>query len=125
MTREERKEAIGVLENAKNFSYDEAYTKAFDLGIEALKQEPCDDAISRKAVITEIKKWWRTALDAEGSPLICETIKKMQPVTPTQKRGSWIERFNEDERWLMCTECRKDSDIAHNFCPHCGAKMVE
>ena len=37
MTKEERKEAIGVLENAKNFAYDEAYTKAFDCAIQSLK----------------------------------------------------------------------------------------
>lgn len=104
------------------------------------EQEPCEDAISRKAVITEIKKWWRTALDAEGSPLICETIKKMPSVTPTREHGEWRET---GERILsfrgillyecQCSKCnglayfRKDS-LDHNlvgaeWCPCCGADM--
>ena len=37
MTREE---AIKTIENAKHFAYDDVYTKAFDMAIKALEQEP-------------------------------------------------------------------------------------
>ena len=68
MTKGERKEAIGVLENAKNFAYDETYIKAFDLGIEALKQEPCEDCLN---------EWWQS----EYKEPIAEKIANAKPST--------------------------------------------
>ena len=46
----------------------------------------------------------------------CKTVEE-------RKQGGWIERFDEDSKWLMCTECHGDSDNAYNFCPNCGADM--
>lgn len=42
MTREE---GIKIIENAKHFAYDDVYTKAFDIAIKALEQEPILDKI--------------------------------------------------------------------------------
>ena len=96
--------------------------EAVKVAIEALEQEPCEDAVSRKEVLEYIEYSCADLESACENDEVCHDIKSMPSVRP-QKRGSWIERFNEDERWLMCTECRKDSDKAHNFCPNCGADM--
>lgn len=50
MTREE---AIGVLKNEIWLLNDEKRHEAEDMAIEALKQEPCEDCVSRE----ELKKW--------------------------------------------------------------------
>lgn len=42
-----------------------------------------------------------------------------------EKRAHWIERFNTEEKWLMCENCHGESDDAYKYCPNCGAKMVE
>ena len=78
MTREE---AIRWFKESPFYHKDH---EPFNMAIQALKQEPCEDVVSKKQVITEIKKWWRTALDAKGSPLICEIIKNLPPVQPKQ-----------------------------------------
>ena len=45
--------------------------------------------------------------------------------TIERKKGKWIERFDDDDKWVMCTNCHKDEDKASPFCPHCGADMRE
>lgn len=69
--------------------------------VEIEEQEPCEDCVSRKQVLTEIKKWWRTALDAKGTPLICETIKELPPVQPKQEWIPVTERLPElkHQKW--------------------------
>ena len=51
----------------------------FDMAIQALSQEPCDDAISRQAMLNLIEK---------GECLSNGAVKKLPSVT--QKSGKWI-----------------------------------
>ena len=39
------------------------------------------------------------------------------------KTGHWIEC--EDEVKVYCSECKEISDYPTNYCPNCGAKMVD
>lgn len=43
--------------------------------------------------------------------------------TPEQesKTGHWIDSSNG---W-MCSECNKDNTFDTNYCPNCGARMVD
>ena len=47
------------------------------------------------------------------------------------KSGQWIERVERDdwddyeEVWYECDQCHTDWGGAVNFCPNCGARMVE
>ncbi len=53
MTKEE---AINQLQDAKD-GYPEFLTdEALDMAIEALKQEPCEDTVSRQTVLNKIKE---------------------------------------------------------------------
>jgi hypothetical protein len=99
--------------------------------IEVLKQEPSEDCISRQAVLDIVNNPLNIRLD--------EIIKKLPPVTPTEKVGHW-EYVQYDGNpnignW-HCSECRsifiegvikreKDSIPFYKYCPQCGAKMKE
>jgi Zn finger protein HypA/HybF involved in hydrogenase expression len=57
-----------------------------------------------------------------------ENKEKLPTVTPQQKSGKWI-RIDKDK--CKCDQCEVISFIAMypngdaNYCPNCGAKMVE
>lgn len=96
--------------------------EAKDIAIKALKQEPCDDAISRQAAID---KWENTTL--RGRTEFDQIIMMMPPVAPRPKMGQWI---RVDSKKVRCSEC----DVIHliaqypqsaniNYCPNCGTKM--
>lgn len=89
--------------------------------------EPCEDCISRE----------------EALEIMCDTcpmynclmkcssythIEKMPFVTPQPKRGKWIEKTGEGfDAWAECSECgcANPFEDDFNYCPNCGAKMVE
>ena len=79
MTREE---AIERLNNAKScpLLY-KSHVEALDMAIKALLQEPCDDAISREAVIDTLQYAWEANKDIQES--IVE-IKALPSVTPSR-----------------------------------------
>jgi len=49
------------------------------------------------------------------------------------RHGRWIKKVESyhdshtgeywDEEYCSCPFCGKDSDLEHNYCPNCGAKM--
>lgn len=87
--------------------------------IKELEQEPCEDAISRQAVLecltaTKLKKF-DFILNAR------EEIKKLPPVNPQPKTGHWI----EDEMKVWCSECGEENDRCSKCCPNCGVRMIE
>ena len=146
MTREE---AIEILKTLKpNMRFDDTgwlYTEqALEMAISALEQEPtddatlkdifcmgceykdaepCEDAISREAVI----KLFNGNIGSEAA-LILHKVKQLPSVT--QKPGKWI---NDKDDMPTCSECgyipqydRAIDDYEYsNYCPSCGAKMVE
>ena len=99
------------------------------------EQEPCDDCISRKAVLD--------AIDAHKySDSFCEEhnidwsinlgmvhilVNELPSVTPQQKIGRWISNAEDDLKIseYTCSNCKGLSDEDSDFCPKCGAKMVE
>lgn len=95
--------------------------------IEELMQEPCDDAISRDKAIVQLSQllsdWnddWNVAIRK-----CIETVKIVQPVTPTEKVGQWIRDDNDYEYFWRCNKCSKRSDVRWKYCPYCSTKMQE
>ena len=125
-----REEAVLVLDHARpqtaeidrQFYDDEDLNNALDMGIEAIKQEPCEDAISREAILLEIDK----IKDNYGGLLdVAMFIRGLPPVNPQPKTGHWIDTDNYYQRW-KCSECGCHTrDAVPPFCPNCGARMVE
>ena len=134
MTREEAIENLQRLQNLlSNDPYINTQTiiTTCNVAIEALKQEPCDDAISRQAAIDALLEWGtrqerigrRSVLMCELKQTCADILNDLPSVTPKQRAGHWIEC--EDEVKCFCSECKEISDYPTKFCPNCGAKMAQ
>lgn len=120
--------AIKLLsECAMDCVYEEETEEAKFMAIKALEQETCEDTISRKAIIDV----FRTTEDAEHATWtlkgIENEINEMPSVTPIRPKGQWKEEYVEGDCMLNCPSCNISifADEYHNFCPNCGAKMIE
>ncbi len=114
----------------------ETIKEATDEIIKALEQEPCEDAISRQAVLNYIyndlglgdEENWADIERQEELEKSYDYVKSLPPVTPQPKIGRWI-RFDEGK--LKCSACEIIHLIAQypsgniGWCPNCGAKMQE
>ena len=107
--------------------------KALDMAIKALEQEPCEDAISREEAINEMSNALKRVF-VEHRDIAEKAMNKLPPVTPQPKIGHWIEEEVFDgEVAYKCSECGglfelengTPKDNEYNFCPKCGARMVE
>lgn len=123
---------IMKLQTYKMFEGDDTVYVERDDVLEVLKQEPCEDCISRQAVLdcltaTGLKKF-DFILDAR------DKIKNLLPVTPNPKMGKWKQHFHgfPPEPAMVCSECGFDRDFylryedgfdKIRYCPNCGAKM--
>ena len=117
MTREE---AIAKL---KNFADHCQPNEEFLMAIEALSAEPCEDCISRQAAID---LFTATKLKQFDFILYARAEIKMLPsVTTKQKMGHWIDYQKNIWIYAQCSECGTVHDTKTNYCPNCGAKMVE
>ena len=128
MTRED---AIAFFRDMNECTY--GNLEALDMAIEALKQEPCADCVSRQVMLDALEKWWNCKTEEDD---IYEIIKTMPPVTPAPKMGHW-EYVQYDGNpnignW-HCSECRSiveykptynwEKKPYHKYCYNCGAKM--
>ena len=126
MTREEL-DFIGSMNMCDEIS-DEAYKK---IVCHCKEQKPCEDAISRQAVDTLVDELARAISDERcGTPrgrrtaTIMQDILDLPPVNPQPKTGHWI--FDEIlDKHYYCSECKSMGVDYWDFCPNCGAKMVE
>lgn len=126
MTKEE---AVFVLRSRRNQCKEMA--EAVDMAIEALIQEPRNDAISRQAVLNmDFKRIILTT--AKPTEIIVQKIKDLPSVQPQQKTGHWeYKRTRIAGKELLagayCSECKEECTVYHseifNYCPNCGAKM--
>lgn len=82
-----------------------------------LQSEPCEDTISRQAVLNLINEDWKY----EG---LEKPVKWLPSVTPTRKKGKWIKlRDRYDEPYEVCSLCNCSGIGVFNYCPNCGAEM--
>lgn len=165
MTREEARDLLAMIEieepnelivNSWWGSFVNDYKEALQMAIEALEQQPREDAISREEALQALCKavhknddtipcsnqrvsclWSKTKVQDYA-----EEILKLPFVTPKEKIGKWIDDANKIDAQFgrhtyICSECGKYAEyfisgtevwwdrIKPNFCPNCGAKMVE
>lgn len=125
-----------------------AYNQGYEQGLKASKQEPCEDAISRQAVLNYIRNNYRRWFINDDAFMQCTNgIKDIALVTPQPKTGHWIETseeyykavneygggVNDDTPYFVddiaCSECLSMFSVIDNeterfdYCPHCGARM--
>lgn len=118
-------------DNNWRFYYNHGYAQA-------KRDLSCEDCISRQAVIKLLSYDWAN----RPAHKAVESIKNLQSVTPKEKTGYWIDDANElDAQYgrhtYKCSECGKYAEyfisgtevwwdrIKPNFCPNCGAEMID
>lgn len=123
-----REEAIRKVENClASYFPMEDYGEVEEI-IKALEQEPCEDAISRKAMLN-YQQYLHGRMSNEENHKLWEFIKNLPSVTLTQKTGQWI-FVDKSHEHARCSECGYGNvDLLdgkpHNFCPNCGSFMME
>ena len=134
MTNEERHIAVlnRMLENMDVYDSIQPTTerkKAIKAAIKALEKEPCDDVVSREAVIDTLDDM-DNVLD-EGrtienyKELLKECYEVLPPVNPQEpKTGHWIVWDTSSYDWTYkCDKCGSIALRQSNYCPNCGVKM--
>lgn len=133
MTREDAIEKLKRADITVGCKVKTKTAEALEMAIQLLKQEPCDNAISRQAVIDAMRKNHRSGgrdidgdyIEGDYRECLYDDIISLPPVTPQEsKMGHWIMGKYKD----TCNKCRctYPKNIGFkNFCPNCGAKMVE
>lgn len=100
--------------------------EALNIAIKALKQEPCEDAISRQDVLDMMQI-------RMGAKELYKAVYDLPSVTPTRKKGKWIR--HEERKPLKygyeliikgkCSNCGEvfGETYKMNYCPNCGARI--
>lgn len=121
--------------------------EAEEMAIKALEQEPCENCISRQAVLG--LAYDMSEIDGEHftEPYMVvniEDVQKLSPVTPQPKTGRWKKMVSVydmiEGKYRMIPYTRKDEELGNppfyvcdcgnnskkptHYCPDCGAKMV-
>ena len=102
----------------------------------ALKQEPCEDVISRQAAIDALNEYFirigklkRKGLTKGEKAINLDTVGTIKTLPSAQLRpkGNWIHSiyYGEIMPEHKCSECGtwEYSDEESNFCSYCGADM--
>lgn len=94
---------------------------------EALNEEICEDAISRKDMALNIVSFYNKATGKKKTlDFLCKCVEGLPSVQPQPKTGHWI---GADEWYHKCSECGEVSHFRwyegyiYKWCPMCGAKM--
>ena len=96
--------------------------------IKALKQESCEDAISRKAML-DYQQYLQGKMSNEENHKLWEFIKDLPSVAHTQEIGRWI-FVDKAHEHAHCSECGYGNiDLLdgrpHKYCPNCGSFMIQ
>lgn len=126
-------EAIDVLKNDIEICTIQQ-EQACDMAIKALKQQPCEDCISREEFERRIKPYdTENKTDKALYNFAHNILIGCPSVTPQPKKGKWIEVIDEldsfgNKTWhYECSICKnKNSGWGdYKYCPNCGADMME
>jgi hypothetical protein len=116
MTREE---AIKLVKEVTGMSldWDDAHYEALQMAIKALEQEPCEDAVSRKAVVEYIKNSDAELGHDSENDIVVEDILNMPTIIEADKgyEAKVITHGN-------CMMCGKELTEGLFFCKECEAK---
>ncbi len=149
LTREQAIENLRIIQD--KYTWSSGAIEALDMAIQALTQVPCDDAISRQAVLESIKNLYpdmpvmdimgarRKWLEKYAPYFECENaVEHLPSIKPQEpKTGHWIEHKHgfwsfvnekgERDGWMPDYECSlcgsRAWKQATKYCPNCGTKM--
>lgn len=104
--------------------------------LKEIKPEPCKDYVSRQAVLNLIEHYNSDSLGSvffgyDNGVKFADEVNKLPSVTPQKYVGHWIPAgyyhagAYDDIYYVTCSCCREDSLEEGDYCPNCGAKMLE
>lgn len=122
----DRKQAIEFGESRRDL-FGGQMEEFIKLSVEALKkleQEPSGDLISREETLNAFADYVGSGMSMNDYDALWDIVAKIPSVNPQEpKTGHWrpsIMGISE------CSECGYDNGLAKwNFCPICGARMIE
>lgn len=115
--------AIGewIAHNEHTYTNATEYLRNRIKAIKNAEQEPCEDCISRQAVLEIAKSSKSNWID---NSVLFKRVNELPPVTPKPKTGHWVEYTKPDfTSGYKCSECGCIDDFKPNYCSECGAKM--
>lgn len=88
-----------------------------------------DDLISRQAVL-DIQAKYAEHMGATKFWQMRDDIKTLSSVKPQERTGHWkrisIDKYSEHAKyWYRCDRCGEHNLGNTDWCPNCGARMVE
>lgn len=118
--------------------------EAIQIGINAIEQKPCEDAVSKQAVAEVLLKYAHDPVGKRFAEFLVSQINALPPVTPQKpKTGHWVydrEHCDSLNVAYTCSCCgrrvfvpypfeifhgiERDVYKSYPYC-HCGAKMLE
>ncbi len=141
MTREEMEELNGLAASMGFYDDKNPCKRAVILGkaIKTLEQQPCEDCISRQAVIDIIFESGSSFENNLARGFFIDKIRDLPSVTPKEKTGRWISFGIQGEidgqivRAFTCSKCgaisifrvSSGNIVNGGLCPNCGVKMQE
>ena len=139
MTREESRDRLKHLldnipkepptecDNVEEWIYEnEEIRKALEVAIQDLSAEPCEDTISRQAVIDSLHNKFADGFDSDrwwNSMSVLYVINKVPPVQPSRPKGEWERVTDKTGHLVWECKCGWQERLSTNFCPNCGADM--
>lgn len=90
--------------------------------VDALEQEPCEDCISRQAVIDIWHTQYAQVRQEDEEIKYKKIAYELPSVQPIRPKGKWIDIGNGTE-CSICHEIQYGYDNYRSFCSNCGADM--
>lgn len=110
--------------------------------IKVLKQEPCEDAISRKAML-DYQQYLHSRMSNEENHKLWKFIKDLPPVTPAPEKCHNVNPDYAECDQFVCSNCgielqdwhrverdEDDGDVTYHqyefkYCPNCGSFIMK
>ena len=83
-----------------------------------------DDLISRKMAMNAV---WNLDVELRPSAIdaMLNSLNDLPSAQPERKKGRWITKSTNGEMFDVCSACGYvEWDEPNNYCPNCGAEMV-
>ena len=106
---------------------EEKHKEFVRMAIAALKAEPCEDAVSRSAIMKLQQAYRDECGYIVDNVVSVNLVRNLPSVTPKQRTGKW--ELTDDEQSYRCSYCKNHWISASEYldvwkyCPNCGAKM--
>lgn len=110
--------------------------RQYEADVKTLKQEPCEDAISRELAIHTIMGQPSEAHYPDWYAKQIKELPSVQPKAEPKRKGKWVKYCVpiDGEQHYQCTKCKEYFNFgqygdyytkAFKYCPNCGAEMKE